>query len=495
MALDIHIDRGIKEKFPLYLQIADGIIRAVDGGALSRGSRLPTVRDLAEQVGVTRVTVHNAYNELRSRGWIEATVGRGTFVAGPPLSSSAPVEAISSEITPDKVMADLLQLSHLSDTRSLAISEPDPQLYPAHEFLRLFRSLEKDAVELFQYGAYQGDSQLCQELSGLLAEKGVRAKPDDIVVTNGVTQGLSMVTAALCERGDKVLVEQPTYLGFLGMLESYGMEPIGVPLDEEGPRLDHLERILTRDRPRFFYTVPSFQNPTGICMSQKRRARLLSLAAEYELMIVEDDINGYLGYDAAPPPPLKANDHNNLVVYLDGFSKVLLPGLRVGFIVPPPALKEKLMSLVRAREMCGPLVLQRTLAEFLRRGLFHEHLKRSLPLYRKRRDALVEALSQAMPEEVDWTVPQGGYCCWVSLPEQGDFDELYRTALSRGVVYTPGEVFLATPTSRRHLRLCFGAHEEGVTREAVLILGDIIKNYMSRPAEPAARSFEPKPIV
>jgi DNA-binding transcriptional MocR family regulator len=491
----IEIHKDTQKQKPLYRQIAEGIISQIESGTLPAGSRLPTVRELAEQLSVTRVTAHNAYNELRARGWIDATVGRGTFVIGPPSTPSDYSEVITSQTTPDKVMEDITRLSGLPGSRSLAMAEPDSSMYPIEEMARILSSLASTYKDLLHYGSSQGDLQLRNEISKLLAERHIVAKPDEILLTTGVTQGLSIVTTALCERGDKVLVEQPTYLGFLGLLQSCGVEPIAVPLDDKGLRLDYLERILLRERPRFLYTVPSFQNPTGICMSEERRSGLLSLAEEYGLFILEDDIYGYLDYDRVAPLPLRSRDPANLVVYVNSFSKVLYPGLRVGFIAPPAALRDRLLSHLRVRELCAPPLLQRALAEFIRRGLFTSHLERVLPVYRKRRDATLEALERFMPEDVRWTHPEGGYCVWVTLPEGVDRNHLYRSALSRGMAYTPGEVFLTGSESGGHLRLCFASREERVIRDAVSMLASIIKEPMSREAALRAPFTEAKPIV
>ncbi len=495
MTLRFEVDRQAKDRKPIYRQIADQVVGQIRDGSLPNGSQLPTVRELADHLQVTRVTAHNAYNELKADGWIEATVGRGTYVTGLP-ASAAPIETtLGSAMTPDQMMEDMSRLQQLPGTRSMAMAEPDENLMPTSRFMGLLRSLERHASDLFHYGPYQGEPELRHMVSGLLLDKNIRANPDDILITTGVTQGLSLSVAALCEPGDKVIVEQPTYLGFLGILESCGVEPVGVPLDEEGPRLDVLEKILLRERPRVFYTIPNFQNPTGISMSAERRAQLLELAAEYGLTIIEDDIYGLLSYDGRPPQPLKAGDRDDLVVYLDSFSKVLLPGLRVGYIVPPVALKENILSLLRVRELGGPPLLQRAVAEFIRRGFFQEHLKRVVPAYRKKRDVFLDALARSMPEGAQWTSPRGGYCAWVTLPEQGDFDQLYRAALARGVAFTPGEVFLTTSDRRKHLRLCFSSQDAKGIREAVSTLGGVIKELTTRRSVASSRSGLPKPIV
>ena len=353
MTLNIAVDKTGKSGSPLYRQIADSIIRSIEEGALPSGSRLPTVRELAEKLSMTRVTVHNAYTELKSKGWIDATVGRGTFVVGRPSTPLEIVENLSAPITRDKVK-----------TKCWWNAPPT-------------------------WGSW---------VSWSLAPWS----PSECLWTTKARASMS-------------------WKGFWsgnGRASSTRFPASRIPPGYACPR------IAAYSCYRWLPSTGSFSSKTTSTV-----------------------------------------------------------------------LKEKLLSMFRVRELCAPPFLQRALAEFLRRGLFRRHLKQVLPVYRKRRDALLQALEQAMPEEVVWTVPRGGDCCWVSLPVKGDFSELYRAALSRGVAYTPGEVFLTSPEARRHFRLCFGTQEEKAIREAVFVLGDVIKDITSRqPAHPI-HSFEPKTIV
>lgn len=491
----ITIDKERRDEFPIYKQIADELVRLVEEGDLPPGSRLPTVRKLAEQLEVTRVTIHSAYGELRKRGYAEAVVGRGTFIKQ--VAPAAPrIFGVSTvQLTPDQAMADLSEIKEQPDIISLAMAEPDPALLPAKEFLRLFRTMEDRAAELLSYGPYQGALELRHVLVSLLREKNVRAHADDLIVTSGVTQGLSLSLGALCRAGDKVIVEQPTYLGFLSLLKSYQLEPVGVELHEDGPDLNQLEQVMIRENPKVYYTVPSYHNPSGVCMSAEKRKQVLSLAKRYGVTIIEDDVYGHLQYDNTELRPLKADDTEDLVIYINSFSKVLLPGLRVGYMIPPESLREPLMSLVRCRELCGPPFLQHALAEFLRRGALHRHLKHVLPKYEARRDTLLDALQDGMPKEIHWSKPTGGFCCWVTLPPQMDLEQLYNQSLHHGVAYTPGSVFFMPARAERHMRVCFGNQDTRSIQKATNTLSKLARDMLHRTSMHTSRRHNSTPVV
>ncbi len=486
----LQLDRARSQ--PLYRQIAEQIKGQIGDGHLPIGTRLPTVRQLASTLGVTRLTVHNAYSELQAGGWVEATVGRGTFVATSvqprPLALTD-----GSQVTADGVMEDLLRLSQRAGLRSMGYAEPDPVLYPAREFWDSMIGLRNDS-SLWQYGSPQGDPLLRVELAALLAEQGIEVLPDEILVTQGVSQGLALVAQALARPGDRVVVEQPTYLGLLNILKAQGLQPVGVPQDDEGPCLDRLEQVITQQKPRFFYTIPRFHNPTGICMSAQRQRDLLALAEQHGLVIVEDDIYGLLSYDG-PALPLKASDRHGLVVYLQSASKVMLPGLRVGYLVAPAPLREQLLPLRRASDLTSPPLLHRALADFLHRGRLRMHLRRMIPIYRERRDALLNAMQYWMPDCVQWTRPAGGFCCWVTLPESDMLDDLYQATLGRGVSFTPGEVFLAEPDGRHHFRLCFGSQPPEIIREGVALIGGLLRERVGRSARRIKQQADWVPLV
>lgn len=466
MPLAIHVDREDAE--PLYRQIAEAFKERIGDGSLPTGTRLPTIRELARTLEVTRLTVQNAYADLQAGGWIASKVGRGSFVTGKPRAQAL-VAAVDKRVTAESILREEHTIRQIAGMRLMGSADPDSALFPAAAFWSCLNESRADR-SLLGYGSPQGDAELRAALLPYLRARGIRAEPEEIIISSGVTQGLSLITQALARPGDVIAVEQPAYMGFLNLLRAQGLQPVGVPLDEGGPRLDALERIVIQQRPRFFYTVPGFQNPTGLSMSPARRRDLLALAGQYGLLLVEDDIYGRLAYDAPAPPALKAADDQDLVVYLDSVSKVLMPGLRLVWVLAPPPLHDRLISLRQAQDLCGNPLMQRTLAHFLAQGKLKTHLQQVLPLYRERRDALLQALRHTMPAGVSWTRPKGGFCLWLTLPDRDTFDDLYRSALRRGLTFTPGDVFLAQPEAQQHLRLCFGNQPaEGIKRSVALL--------------------------
>jgi DNA-binding transcriptional MocR family regulator len=279
-------------------------------------------------------------------------------------------------------------------------------------------------------------------------------------------------------------------------MQLHGADIRGVPVDEQGIRLDALEEAIQLYRPRLLYTVPTFHNPTGVSMTAQRRNGLLSVAERHGLLIVEDDIYGPLSYEAKAPPPLKAGDAGGVVIYLTSFSKVLMPGLRIGLVVPPPALLDALVAEKRVADLHSPQLTQRALADYLARGQIAAHLRGVRALYRERRDAMIAALKRYFPPSACWTVPAGGLCLWVELPTGVHSTDLYLEAIERGVAFTPGEAFYADHPSTRHIRLAFARHEPATIARGVETLGALVHEHVARHSRVPAPSVRPLvPVV
>ncbi len=478
MALHLNLQR--ESNVPLYRQIAGQIRARIAEGAMPAGARLPTVRQLAADAGVTRLTVQNAYQELQTEGWIEATVGRGTFVSAATRARLV-ATTIGRDTTPDAVIQEIVQLDQGGGVKSLANASPDPALFPEQEFWSALKDQESRTRTLTHYGSSQGEARLRVALVDWLAERDVEAMPDDILVTAGVTQGLALVGQALARPGDVVLVEQPTYVGLLHTLRSQGLRMVGIPMDEAGIDIEALERAVIREQPRFLYTIPNFQNPTGRCMAPARREALLAVARRHSLVVVEDDIYARIAYGGPPPGTLMAMDRDDLVIHVSSFAKIFMPGLRLGYVVAPPALQTRLISLRRATDLCSPPLLQHALADMLMAKTLQRHLARVLPRYRERRDAVCGALRRQMPKEACWTEPDGGFCVWLTLPHH-NFGGIQQAALRRGWAFAPGSAFMLEDDGAHHLRICFGHLLPAKIHEGIGVLAELVRERLDRPA-------------
>ena len=484
--LNLELTRGVKQ--PLYQQIAEQIKTQISNGRLPANTRLPTVRKMASSLGVTRLTVQNAYGELQADGWIEATVGRGTFVS-PAVQRITMLPSIGQYLTPDNAINDMIELDQVLGVRSMAMAIPDSSLFPSDAFWQELSHIRPQANDLMCYGPILGDAALRVEVVQLLDEMEITAVPEDILITSGALQAVWLATQAITEPGDNVLVDAPTFLGMLNVLEAQRLNPIHIPYDEEGPDLDALEHALRTQNPRFYYAIPNFHNPTGYSMSIERREAVLQLTQQYNIMILEDDIYGQLAYDGTPLPTFKSMDEHNQVIYVSGFSKVLMPGLRVGYLVMPPRLRTRMQSLRRATDLCSPIFLQRALANFIRRGELKQHLKRVRPIYRDRRNTLMSALRENMPSSVTWSHPTGGYSSWVTLPRYFAPGELYRQALQQGFAFTPGDAYQMNDAAHDYMRLCFANQSSAGIRAGVKLLGKLIKQQINTRSQIGCRWF------
>jgi 2-aminoadipate transaminase len=468
-----------KSPMPLYTQLAHEIQQRIRSGALPAGSRLPTIRAFSQQLGVTRLTIHAAYHELQAGGWAEATVGRGTFVAE---MSHAPISAadLGREVSASGLIHDMMRMSQLPGMRSLAMADGALELYPQRDFARAIEEAMASGPAIFSYTSPQGDPTLRTVLAENLLERCMQVTPDELVITSGVTQGLAMVAQALASPGDTVLVEQPTYLGAINIFGQRGLRMVGVSVDEQGMVTTELESLIAAHQPRFIYTIPAFHNPTGICMSAERRAQLLAIAEQHQIPIVEDDIYARLAYEGAPPSSLYGEDRSRLVLNLSSFSKALLPGIRIGYIVAAPAFIPRLVRAKQASDMCSPPLLQRAMAAFIQHGWLANHLRRAVPRYRERRDTLLTAMGRFFPFGVNWSEPQGGFSVWVALPQSINVTDMYMAGIERGVAFTPGDAFFVGVAPRPYMRLAFSAATPEVLVEATRILGELLGSQIHR---------------
>jgi DNA-binding transcriptional MocR family regulator len=336
-----------------------------------------------------------------------------------------------------------------------------------------------------EYGEAAGYRPLRERLAEKMRGYGVKTGAEEILVTNGCQQSLSVIRQALVKPGDTVCVENPTYPGALRVLRQPEIRSVGVPVTPDGLDLDVLEGMLQHHHPALIYTTPAFHNPTGRTMILNQRRRLLELALQYGVPIVEDDIYSDLRYEGQAVPALKALDHAGIVIYLSSFSKVGFPGLRVGWMVAPPRVLKRLVVAKETQDLHTNVLGQAILAELVRGSLLMRHLKKVRSEYAMRRDGMISALKRHFPEEAEWVKPEGGMSLWITLPQQIDAARLLSTAIEKGVVFSPGVRFYLSGGLSHTMRLTFTLREMKKIEEGVRVLGTILKQMLVKSKQKA----------
>ena len=486
---------------PLYIQLRDQLRSLVHAGDLRPGDRIPASRELAHMLGVHRTTVANAYAELESEGLIQGHVGRGTFIRanGNGLKITPPPPAIlgnGNGLRWELLFADerseeiLTRLTAAASETALSfvMARPAPEFFPVEELQVCVQAvLRREGQEILNLGASDGYAPLKEELLELLRRDGIPAKDETLLVTDGCQQALDLIAKAFVRSGDTVVLENPTYPGSSAVFQGVRARCLGVPVrthPEPGLALsmdlEALEATLAANRVKLLVLTPDFQNPTGTSMPLDSRRRVLELAGRYQVPIVEDHIYSRLNARDERVPSLKQLDRSNLVIHIDSFAKVAFPGLRVGWIVAPPAAIERLRLVKQMTDLHTDQLAQATLAEFLKRGLFQKHLARMRKVYADRLLALDEALRRQMPEGTRWTRPEGGMCLWLELPPGFDASELMILAKERGVLFAPGRYFYVQSPLPNSLRLGFASLNEKQIARGVAIIAELLRIEMRK---------------
>jgi GntR family transcriptional regulator/MocR family aminotransferase len=478
----IPLDKNLPQ--PLYKQIYAFLREQIEAGLLAPGARLPATRQLAKDLDVSRITVQNAYLDLESEGLITTREGSGTYVRVP-LYPERIKETTTSANWPQ------WQQPFLSDTQV----EPWGTLPPTKEIISFtgvgaaeqfpivhFSKAIKTVTnyvgpEAYQYSAFDGGYLPLRETIGqILASQGIRARPEQILVCSGSQQAIALVCQVLLKPGDTVLSAQPTYNLALDLFRMLTVNVVGVPIDVDGMQVAEVETLIKQHQPRLIYTVPNFQNPSGMCLSAERRWQLINLVDRYQVPLVEDDFVGDLRFEGRSLPAIKALDPGGRVLYVGTFSKMLMPGLRMGFLVAEGPVYNRLARMKVVTDLTSSPLMQRTLHEFVTLGRYQIHLRRSKKLYRKRRDVMLKALSEFLPQ-AEVIPPQGGLFIWLQLPEGVNTRELLPVARQAGVEFAPGDQFFSDPVKgTRYLRLNFAVLDEeqiieGVRRLASALVG------------------------
>ncbi len=477
-------------RIPLYRTIAETVIRDIRTGRYVEGERLPPSRALAASLEVNRATLHQALGLLKSEGWIETNKGGGTRVArrslaGPVVGPAPAWDRIASSLLRRIVAVPGPEAGPPADY-DLSRLAPDEREFPAAIFAALLAEVARNGT-LLSYGSPFGYRPLRETLAGRLARRGIPADPDSILIVNGAQQGLDLVTRALVDPGDGVAVEDPSYSGALTLFRTHRARLLGVPLDGEGPDLVALEATL-RERPKFLYAIPDFQNPTGLLVPQQRREEMLAAAVGAGVLVVEDAFDADLLVEGALPSPLAASAPGH-VVHLGTISKALFPGVRVGWISGPRDFVQRLAALKRIGELTSPPVLQAALNLFICRGEYDRHLARTRNRLRTRLAAAHRAIHDHFPLGTTCDRPHGGYVLWARLPAGTSGRALAALSRDRGVLVSPGADFAADGSDIPALRVSVARGTATELGKALAIVGAaarfLHRQTMSRKTGPA----------
>lgn len=484
----IQLDR--QSKVPLYRQIENYFRQAIMSGSLEPETRLPASRNLARDLGVNRITVETAYAELEADGLIFSQVGSGTYVLPPP-SLTSPLdsnpnklwplwqqdlqarEEVIEKVNPEEMLKSAGHPNPIDFSKGIG----DSRLFPAEDFRKVIQMvMRRDSVTALDYGEYGGYVPLRSTIAHVLTSQGLPACPENILITAGSQQALALVSQILLRPGDVILVENPTYGGALDLFRVLGMKLVGIPVDEHGMKVEQLEKIIQQHHPKLIYTIPNFQNPTGVCMSSQRRRQLIALADDWNIPILEDDFVGDLRYEGSAQPPLKGLDPGGRVIYVSTFSKMLMPGLRVGFLLAEGPVYASLLRYKCANDLATSNLIQRALEAYVTVGRYQVHLRRSRQIYRKRRDAMLQAINRYFPADVHVFQPRGGLFIWLRLPEHLSSDRLLPLACEEGVAFAPGSRFFLDGSDGEHyMRLNFVAQPPEDIEKGIKRLGKAIK--------------------
>jgi DNA-binding transcriptional MocR family regulator len=465
----IHLNRN--DERPLYLQLHEQLKLYIIEGILSEDCKLPAIRSFAEHLGVNSVTVVNAYKLLEDNKLVYKKVGSGTFVM--PLKDEINLRSDAVTVS-DEIEFDM-EIGVDDDIINLSTASPDPKLFPVRDFRKALNEvLERDGGRAFMYHESMGYKPLRESIAEYLPTYGIKADASDIHVISGAQQGIDIISRVLLTNGDYVFVESPTYNGAVAVFKSRGARIVEIPLLADGPDMKELEMMLKLIKPKFIYVMPNFQNPTGCTYSERKRKYLLLLCRKYDVMAVEDDYMSDLSYLNVAEKPLKGLDNEDRVIYIKSFSKIFMPGLRVGYLIIPSVIKEKVMSMKHITDISTSGLMQRVLDLYFRSGIWSKHLDYMKHEYSVRYFEAVRAARKYL-RGASFTQPYGGLNLWIKLPEGVKSSQLYERCKEKKVLFTPGTVFIKAAKGEQYIRISFaGAGLEKIT-EGISIIGQTME--------------------
>jgi 2-aminoadipate transaminase len=388
-----------------------------------------------------------------------------------------------TKVMKSSAMRDLMALTERPDVISLAGGLPDTTTFPPDSYAALMKTVAADScARALQYGPTEGLTLVKRCIIDVMREEGMEVDTDEVLVTTGGQQVIDLVCKTLIDPGDVVVCEAPTYPGAVPTFCAYQADVVQVTMDRDGMRIDELRETLDRlyeegRRPKFIYTVPNFHNPAGVTMSLERRRELVQIASERELLVLEDNPYGLLRYEGNPLPTLRSLD-DEFIIYASTFSKILSPGVRLGWTVAPAPVLQKMNIGKQASDLCSSSISQYFVSAYFDSGPWQKYVHSLIEIYRRRRDVMLDALAENFPREAEWTHPEGGLFIWATLPDYIDTTDLLARALEERVAFVPGRAAYVDGRGGSSMRLNFSGVSEKEIVEGVRRIGEVVSEQV-----------------
>jgi 2-aminoadipate transaminase len=410
-----------------------------------------------------------------------------------------------TKVMKSSAMRDLMALTERPEVISLAGGWPDTSTFPPDSYAALMSTVATNScARALQYGPTEGFAMVKDCIAQVMRAEGIEIDTDELLVTTGGQQVIDLVCKTLVDPGDVVVCEAPTYPGAVPTFCAYEADVVQITMDRDGMRTDELEATLNQleragRRPKFIYTVPTFHNPAGVTLSLERRRELVRIASERELLVLEDNPYGLLRYEGSPLPTLRSLD-DEFVIYASTFSKILSPGVRLGWAAAPGPVLEKMNVGKQASDLCSSSISQYFVGAYFEARPWEEYVRSLREIYRRRRDVMLDALAEHFPREAEWTHPEGGLFIWATLPDYIDTTDLLARALDDHVAFVPGRAAFLDGRGGSSMRLNFSGVGEDQIREGVRRLGEVIREQVAlygtltgvrAPDQPAQRDQRP----
>lgn len=489
----------------LYVQIASTIADRIRSGLIEPGTRLPSVRKMTADLGVSLVTVTKAYAELEANHLIRCSQGKGCYVTGIGMGLSDHTERdvgthkidsnnSGASLNWQMTLVDYLPRAQLwrhfdaspQVRYELHMSAIHPELLPTRDIIDSAYHVSSDHAErMAAYGSFQGDGELRQTFASHFASRGLQVTPERMLITSGAQQGIDLVARTFIGPGDVVYMEAPSYTGAIDVFTSRGAKIITVPMDNEGMRIDLLTRLCDTYPPKLIYTIPTYHNPTGITMSATRRTQLLNIAQSYHCLILEDDPFADLYFTTPPPASIKSMDQAGHVVYIKSFSKVLSPGCRIACAIADGSVLTRLVAAKSTADLGSPLLTQKAIQAYIQNH-YDPYVCRLREQLYARLTRASEILQRHATKDMHWRLPGGGLNLWLELRGNMDMHELHRQSLAAGVSFLPGSACYVAESDTSNLRICFTVTTAEALEQGLRTLCDVIEKVSFQQAGTAA---------